>query len=313
MPLTVSVNASRLSFFGASHSLPYQARIPSRALSSPIVNGSTLSGRNASLTSAYGTSSAEPQNSQRCAWRLASITDIAWQLRHLTYRFSICQPRLSSPMPRSAATRSCSTTAPVASIVAGEVVPQNGLTSACRAGFQTASAPQAGQANFCRAISCRASSGAPDGEASAIARRTDRQALDDPGARRTRERGALERPMNRSCRRPRQQHAGHWIRYPITRHAPSGSCSSVTVSREFSFFANVVRKRTIAYSPSGAPGMLLWNCVPICARCESAPSGALAAFSDSAQRSTVIASRNCLPAFFQLWAASPRSVSASQV
>jgi hypothetical protein len=49
--LTVSVNAARLSLFGASHNLPYQARMPSRALSSPIVNGNTLSGRNASLAS----------------------------------------------------------------------------------------------------------------------------------------------------------------------------------------------------------------------------------------------------------------------
>ncbi|HEV2040858.1 MAG TPA: hypothetical protein VGT81_12560 [Casimicrobiaceae bacterium] len=49
MPLTVSVSAVRLSLFGASHNLPYQARIPSRALSSVTLNGSRLSGRNASL------------------------------------------------------------------------------------------------------------------------------------------------------------------------------------------------------------------------------------------------------------------------
>src|SRR4029077_10372429 len=36
--------------------------------------------------------------------------------------------------------------------VAGDVVPQNGQTSACLAGFQCASAPHAGQANFSRAV-----------------------------------------------------------------------------------------------------------------------------------------------------------------
>src|SRR5476651_2608709 len=57
-------------------------------------------------------------------------------------------------MPRRAATRSCSTIAPVsASSLAGDVVPQNGQTSACLAGFHTASAPHAGQANFCWASS----------------------------------------------------------------------------------------------------------------------------------------------------------------
>jgi hypothetical protein len=40
-----------------------------------------------------------------------------------------------------------------ASSFAGEVVPQNGQTSACLAGFQIASAPHAGQANFSRASS----------------------------------------------------------------------------------------------------------------------------------------------------------------
>src|SRR5215471_9123897 len=65
-------------------------------------------------------------------------------------------------MPRNAATRSCSTILPVSlSSLAGETVPQNGQTSACLAGFQTASAPQAGQEYFC----CAASSGAGAEEA----------------------------------------------------------------------------------------------------------------------------------------------------
>src|SRR6478672_9123043 len=52
-------------------------------------------------------------------------------------------------MPRNAATRSCSTTLPVPSrSLAGDSVPQNGHTSFCLAGFQIASPPQAGHANF---------------------------------------------------------------------------------------------------------------------------------------------------------------------
>src|SRR5215831_20750575 len=78
---------------------------------------------------------------------------MAWQLWHLTQRFSACHPRLSSVIPRRAATRSCSTTLPVSeSSFAGDVVPQKEHTSACLAGFHVASAPQAGQENFCCAI-----------------------------------------------------------------------------------------------------------------------------------------------------------------
>ena len=43
-----------------------------------------------------------------------------------------------------------------ASSFAGDTVPQNGQTSACLAGFHTASAPQAGHENFsCAVISDR--------------------------------------------------------------------------------------------------------------------------------------------------------------
>ncbi len=70
------------------------------------------------------------------------------QLRHLTCRLSACQPRASSPMPRSALTRSCSTIVPAAPSFAGDSVPQNGQTSFCFAGFHVASPPQAGHANF---------------------------------------------------------------------------------------------------------------------------------------------------------------------
>ena len=57
-------------------------------------------------------------------------------------------------MARSAAARSCSTmtvSAPRVCSVAGDSTPQNGQISACFAGFQFASAPQAGQWNFWRA------------------------------------------------------------------------------------------------------------------------------------------------------------------
>src|SRR3954468_11422572 len=57
-------------------------------------------------------------------------------------------------MPRIASARSCSTmtvSAPTFFSSAGDSVPQNGQMSACLAGFQFASAPHAGQLNFCRA------------------------------------------------------------------------------------------------------------------------------------------------------------------
>jgi hypothetical protein len=63
----VSVSARRFSADGASHSLPYQARMPSRACVSEWRNGSTLSGRNAGFVSVYATSCAEPQNAHVCA------------------------------------------------------------------------------------------------------------------------------------------------------------------------------------------------------------------------------------------------------
>src|SRR6266571_8554840 len=58
--------------------------------------------------------------------------------------------------PRIGATKSCSlmTSSPVAvsSTCAGEVVPQNGQTSAFLPGFHCASPPQAGQENFFWAV-----------------------------------------------------------------------------------------------------------------------------------------------------------------
>src|SRR6185436_15133187 len=141
--------------FGASHCRPYHARTSSRARDSLTANGSSDSGLNASLTCSYGTSCEEPQNSQRCPTRAGSNTDTAWQLWHLTVTFSACQPRFASGTPRSAATRSCSTTtvsAPRVCSVAGDSVPQNGQTSACIAAFQCASAPQAGHSYFSRAV-----------------------------------------------------------------------------------------------------------------------------------------------------------------
>jgi hypothetical protein len=47
----VSVSALRFNAEGASHSLPYHARIASRAALSDSLNGSTLSGRNAGFVS----------------------------------------------------------------------------------------------------------------------------------------------------------------------------------------------------------------------------------------------------------------------
>src|SRR5207253_6134648 len=55
-------------------------------------------------------------------------------------------------MPRSALTRSCSAIAPCGASVTGDSVPQKGHTIFCFAGFQTASPPHDGQANFCSAV-----------------------------------------------------------------------------------------------------------------------------------------------------------------
>ena len=154
MPFTVSVSAFALSLFGASHCRPYHSRIRSRACDSEIFSGSNDSGRNGSLTSSYGTSAVDPQKSQRRPTTSASNTEIAWQLWQRTEVFGACQPRDESGMARSAAARSCSTisvSAPRVVSVAGDSVPQNGQMSACLAGFQFASAPQAGQWNFWRA------------------------------------------------------------------------------------------------------------------------------------------------------------------
>ena len=151
----MSVSARFFRLFGASHCRPYHARTSSRARDSLTANGSSDSGLNASLTCSYGTSCDEPQNSQRWPTRSGSNTEIAWQLWHLTETFAVCHPRFESGMSRSAAPRSCSTTtvsAPRVCSVAGDSVPQNGQTSACFAGFQCASAPHAGHANFCRAV-----------------------------------------------------------------------------------------------------------------------------------------------------------------
>ena len=76
-----------------------------------------------------GTMEGEPQNSQRCAARDASKTVMAWQLWHLTSRFSKCQSRVSGPAERRASASSCSRiVSPGVSFpgVHGMIVPQYG-------------------------------------------------------------------------------------------------------------------------------------------------------------------------------------------
>src|SRR5690242_18676797 len=80
-------------------------------------------------------------------------------------------------MPRSAVARSCSTTAPELSILAGDSVPQNGHTSFCFAGFHTASPPHAGQANLESATVSFIDEG---GRAGALAGSTNEVADDAP-------------------------------------------------------------------------------------------------------------------------------------
>src|SRR4249920_2503514 len=133
MPLTVSFIACSLYLFGASPCRPYQERIRSRACDSEIFSGSSDSGRDGSLTSSYGTSADEPQNSQRLPICWGSKTEIAWQLWQRTDIVAVCQPRAESGMLRIASARSCSTmsvSAPTVFSSAGDSVPQNGQISA---------------------------------------------------------------------------------------------------------------------------------------------------------------------------------------
>jgi hypothetical protein len=112
------------------------------------LKGSSDSGRIESCTCSYGTSWADPQKSHRLPTFAASNTEIAWQLWHRADDFPVSHPRDSAGSDRSAAARSCSMITVLPSRVcstAGDVVPQNGQTSACFVAFQWASAPQAGQ------------------------------------------------------------------------------------------------------------------------------------------------------------------------
>src|SRR4051812_5692992 len=152
MPLTVSTSARDLSAFGASHLLLYQRRICSRTLGSVTLNGSRLCGRIGDLISSYGTSAGDPQKSQRWPTRAGSNTDTALQLRHCTVRRSVCQPRSSSGISRSARTRSSSSICPAAVTLYGDSVPQNGHTSFCLPGLHSACAPQAGHGCFSVAV-----------------------------------------------------------------------------------------------------------------------------------------------------------------
>ena len=78
------MSARDLSLLGANQRLPYQRRMASRTCPSLTLNGSRLSGVMASPWSSCGTMDGEPQNSQRCAARVPTKTEIAWQLWHLT-------------------------------------------------------------------------------------------------------------------------------------------------------------------------------------------------------------------------------------
>ena len=100
-------------------------------------------------TCSYGTSWADPQKSHRWPTCAASKTEIAWQLWHRTDVFSACHPRA---LVGNAAQRRRQVVLDDDGLGAARLqhrratsVPQNGQTSACFAGFQWASAPQAGQ------------------------------------------------------------------------------------------------------------------------------------------------------------------------
>ena len=93
MPCTVSVSAFSPRALGANQWLPYQVRIVSRIGPSAILIGSNAAGRMGALMSSCAMSEGEPQKSQRCATRVASKTEMAFQLWQRTVFFSAAQPR----------------------------------------------------------------------------------------------------------------------------------------------------------------------------------------------------------------------------
>src|SRR5262249_1033385 len=121
-----------------------------------------------SLTSSYGTSAGDPQNSQFCATRVGSNTITAWQLWHWTLRFSACQPRSESGSSRSVLTRSISSIWPLWGLIwSGDSVPQNGRRGLCWGGVHGAGGPRGGHGNFARAATwggvAAGDGGAPSG------------------------------------------------------------------------------------------------------------------------------------------------------
>ena len=142
-----------LSAFGASQSLPYHARMPSRAWPSLTRNGSTLSGRNAACVCSRRARAAPSRRTRSSAPAASgSSTEIALQLRHLTcaLRAGAASRARSSPVAAQRGERDR-----VPTIDAGRVglrrptrCRRTGRPASACAGFQTASPPQAGQANF---------------------------------------------------------------------------------------------------------------------------------------------------------------------
>ena len=150
------MSARRFSADGASHRRPYHARMPSRAAGLGDANGSTLSGRNAALVSVYGTSCAEPQNGQFCAWRDGiehgdRIAALAAHLPRRALAIRALRPESREAPRRGRARRSHHSRRCVPAIRCR----RTGRRACLRAGFQTASPPHAGQANFGCAASRR--------------------------------------------------------------------------------------------------------------------------------------------------------------
>ena len=109
-------------------------------------------------------SAGEPQKLQFCATLAGSKVEIALQLWQRTVLRSICQPDSSSGRDCNASSRSFSLISERSVFSSSwDTVLQYGHTSVCLEGDHTASAPQAGQAYFFRAVTSSGMRGADAG------------------------------------------------------------------------------------------------------------------------------------------------------
>src|SRR5512147_2801470 len=102
------------------------------------------------------------------------------------------------------------------------------------------------------------------------------------------------------------------MKYPDTRHTPSGSSIGVMVSTAEAFFSNTVSYWMVTYLPSGAPGnfSLYWRDITL--REATLPSGGRTPERACVHWSFVTAALNTLAAWSHDAPPSPASVNFSQ-